>query len=114
MYFYESMLLILRIPRRANNNKPLNYWKRLTIYITLIFMLFDISKKEYSEEWPYQGKGMQRNTFLDKGSFVSSCKCTHLRDEARLFFSLISLLEKIPFSFKGVFQKYREKQISLN
>ena len=48
------------------------------------------------------------------GSFVSSCKCTHLRDEAQLFFPLISLSEKIPFSFKEVFQKYREKQISLN
>ena len=58
MHFYESMLLILRIPRRANKDKPVNYWKRLTIYIILIFMLFDISKKEYSEEWPYQGKGM--------------------------------------------------------
>ena len=33
---------------------------------------------------------------------------------AQLFFPIISLSEKIPFSFKEVFQKYREKQISLN
>ena len=63
MYFYESMLLILRIPRRANKDKPVNYWKRLTIYIILIFMLFDISKKEYSEEWPYKEKECKEINF---------------------------------------------------
>ena len=68
-------------------------------------MLFDISKKEYSEEWPYQGKGMQRNTFLDKGSFVSSCKCTHLRDEARLFFFSYFTVRENSFFFQRGFPK---------
>ena len=44
------MISILRIPSRANDNKALNYWQRLIVSVTLIFILFDISTNEYFEK----------------------------------------------------------------
>ena len=52
------MIPILRNPSRANNNKPSNDWKRLVVFVTLIFILFDTSTNEYAEKQSFKGGGV--------------------------------------------------------
>ena len=48
------------------------------------------------------------------GYFLSSCKCTYLRDNRTAFLSSYFTLRENSFSFGKVLQKYRTPQINLN
>lgn len=84
------MIYIVLISIRAKNNKPLNYWQKLVLFVLFYFHRF---RNKYPlntlRNSHIREKECKEIPSVDKGSTSSSHNCAHLRDKCTFFSCLL-------------------------